>query len=130
MAPVPVCRSCVLPAFLFVSACLRASVLLLPHASPRALRVGCAKAVMCPDARLPDQDRDGENALHKTARAGCGKLVSLLLGPEESTEVKSASNITGLTTCNVKGLLPWQLATDPEVRALLRPELSGSQQTL
>jgi len=38
--------------------------------------------------------------------------------------------MTELTTCNVKGLLPWQLATNPEVCALLRPALPGSQLAL
>jgi hypothetical protein len=113
-----------------------------------------------------EQDRDGENALHKAARAGCSELVPLLLEwqrtitrqaslqtshcggdvagsaggdrTEEGVRTAGEGSAAGgsisvfyghtessmaesalLTACSVKGLQPWQLATDPELRALL-----------
>ena len=148
----------------------------------RATATRCsANVVTCPDSRSQkkkyensrekltsrrlEQDRDGENALHKAARAGCRELVPLLLkwqrtitlqaslqtshcdgdvagsaggGTEEGVRTAGEGSAAGgsisvfyghpessmsesalLTACSVKGLQPWQLATDPELRALL-----------
>ena len=93
-----------------------------------------------------ERDTSDYTPLHYAARQGHEQVCALLLGKRaavdatageadrggrtESQARRGSGSMTELTTCNVKGLLPWQLATNPEVCALLRPALPGSQLAL
>ena len=79
------------------------------------------------------QDIDGENCLHKAARAGNSELVQLLMrarGGSARAAARVMSTVDGgdensheqlAATCDGKGLVPWQVATNAHVIALLKP---------
>ena len=69
------------------------------------------------------QDADGENCLHKAARTDSLALVNLLIGTQTEVESLSLKRSGGGSTlfnaCNVRGLTPCDVATDPHVVSVM-----------